>query len=315
MTTTATAQALPPLLQNAGVPFDVLIQALTEQLDKAQASMALKARVGKLPMTFAVKDVSLELRAFVQLVDDDVYVRPAGPGDSGASSIKLALTTITKPMIEENAMSFQAEDPKFSLREALGQQISEQDQRSLERIGVRSIVQLNELRRAAGADVVARLARMPVNRLQQAMLAASAPRVTKVERDAPPSPPVAVAPFTPPPRATPTGAPPVAPSVIPPRVVPKADVAVGPVKAGPLPQPARVHLEAPLLKAGRLPTIRARGLPVPVVQAVDQTLVLQPLAHQLGSVAELDFGDGQLASVRLEDGSVGAWQAASEESP
>lgn len=315
MTTTATAQALPPLLQNAGVPFDVLIQALTEQLDKAQASMALKARVGKLPMTFAVKDVSLELRAFVQLVDDDVYVRPAGPGDSGASSIKLALTTITKPMIEENAMSFQAEDPKFSLREALGQQISEQDQRSLERIGVRSIVQLNELRRAAGADVVARLARMPVNRLQQAMLAASAPRVTKVERDAPPSPSVAVAPFTPPPRATPTGAPPVAPSVIPPRVVPKADVAVGPVKAGPLPQPARVHLEAPLLKAGRLPTIRARGLPVPVVQAVDQTLVLQPLAHQLGSVAELDFGDGQLASVRLEDGSVGAWQAASEESP
>ena len=40
----ASAQALPPLLQNAGVPFDVLIQALTEQLDKAQASMALKAR-------------------------------------------------------------------------------------------------------------------------------------------------------------------------------------------------------------------------------------------------------------------------------
>lgn len=312
MTTNATAQALPPLLQNAGVPFDVLIQALTEQLDKAQASMALKARVGKLPMTFAVKDVSLELRAFVQLVDDDVYVRPAGPGDSGASSIKLALTTITKPMIEENAMSFEAEDPKFSLREALGQQISEQDQRSLERIGVRSIGQLNELRRAAGADVVARLARMPVNRLQQAMLAASAPRITRIEREAPAEPVV-----TPP--KTPQIAAPAAPVITqpltPPRATPKTDVAVAPPKAGPLPRPTRLHLEAPLLKAGRVPTIRARGVPVPVVQALDQTLVLQPLAHQLGSVAELDFGDGQVASLRLTDGSVGAWQAASEESP
>ena len=56
----ALAQALPPVMQQAGVPFDLFIQALTEQLDKAQASMALKARFAKLPMTFAVKDVSLD---------------------------------------------------------------------------------------------------------------------------------------------------------------------------------------------------------------------------------------------------------------
>jgi hypothetical protein len=254
-----TAQALPPLVQDAGVPFDVFIQALTEQLDKAQATMALKARVGKLPMTFAVKDVSLDLRAFVRIIQDDVYVRPAGPGDAGASSIKLALTTITKPMIEENAMSFQAEDPKFSLREALGDHINEEDQRSLERIGVRSIGQLNELRQAAGADVVARLARMPVNRLQQAMLAASAPRVTRVDAD-------------------PAGR-------------------------------AALHIEAPLQRAGRVPIVRAGGMSVPVVQAQDQSLVLQPLAHQLGSMAEFDFGDGRIAAVRLTDGSVGQWHA------
>jgi hypothetical protein len=277
------------LVQNAGVPFDVLIQALTDQLDKAQAGMVLKARVGKLPMTFAVKDVSLDLRAFVQLIDDDVYVRPAGPGDAAASSIKLALTTITKPMIEENAMSFQAEDPKFSLREALGEQIDEQTHRSLERIGVRSIGQLNELRQSAGADVVARLARMPVNRLQQAMLAASAPRITRVENE--PGPALA-------PNLSPTL-----------HATPKSGAARA--TPHPLPQAKRVHVEAPLLRSGQVPTIRARGVPVPVVHALDQTLVLQPLAHQLGSVAEIDFGDGQIASVRLTDGSVGAWQAAS----
>lgn len=172
---------MPSLLQDAGVPLDLFIQALTEQLDKAQASMAIKARVGKMPLTFAVKDVSIDIRAFVQMIDDDVYLRPAGPGESEASTIKLGLTTITKSMVEENAIDFQAEDPQFNLKEALGDQISDDDQRRLERIGVRTVNQLNELKATAGADVIARLSRMPVNRLQQALLRAAAPRVTRVE--------------------------------------------------------------------------------------------------------------------------------------
>ena len=174
---------MPPLVQDAGVPLDLFIQALTEQLDKAQASMAIKARVGKLPLTFAVKDVSIDIRAFVNMIDDDVYLRPAGPGESEASTIKLQLTTITKSMVEENAVDFKAEDPKFSIKEALGDQISDDEQRRLERIGVRTVQQLNDLKASAGADVIARLARMPVNRLQQAMLKAAAPRVTRVEQN------------------------------------------------------------------------------------------------------------------------------------
>jgi hypothetical protein len=274
--TNPASQSLPSLLQNAGVPFDMLIQALTDQLDKAQATMVLKARVGKMPMTFAVKDVSIDLQAFVQMVDDDVYIRPARPGDTGASSVKLALTTITKPMIEENAMNYQVEDPKFSLREILKDQINEEERRSLERIGVRSIGQLNELRQSAGADVVARLARMPVTRLQQAMLAASAPRVTRVERDTPVD-------------------------------VPVNHSRLGDRLAPSLPPASRLHIEMPTMRKGTLPTIRAAGMLVPVVQAQDQSLVLQPLAHQMGTVAEMDFGDGNIASVHLSDGSFGAW--------
>lgn len=176
------SEQMPTLLQESGIPFDTFIQTLTEQLDKAQAAMAIKARMGKLPLTFAVKDVSLDLRAFVQIVDDDVYLRPSGPGESEASTLHLTLTTITKTMIEENAVDFQAEDPHFTLKEALGKEISEEEQRRLERIGVRTVHQLNELKEAAGADVIARLSRMPVNRLQQALLRAAAPRVTRVEQ-------------------------------------------------------------------------------------------------------------------------------------
>ena len=266
--------ALPTLLQDAGVPFDVFIQALTEQLDKAQASMALKARVGKLPLTFAVKEVSLDLRAFVNLVDDDVFIRPAGPGDAEASTVKLALTTITKPMIEENAVDFRPEDPKFSIREALGDTVSEDEQRRLERIGVRTVSQLAELRRTAGADVVARLARMPVNRLQQALLAASVPRVSQVPAQ----------------RELTDG------------VGQSDDTAGGGQRA-----PGLLRMRAPLAARGRLPRVRAAGIEVPVVEAHDGEIVLAPHATQFGCDAEVDFGDGEVAAVRLAHGGVGRW--------
>lgn len=255
---------LPPLVQESGVPFDVFIQSLTEQLDKAQAAMALKARVAKLPLTFAVKDVSLDLRAFVQMVDDDVFVRPAGPGDTEASTIRLALTTITRSMVEENAVDFKAEAPEFSLREAMQGQLSDEDQRRLERIGVRTVEQLTELRKTAGTDVVARLARMPVNRLQQALMSASAPRVTRIE-------------------AAPAGG-----------------------------QPSRVHLQAPGLRGGRIPYVRAAGQDVPVVESHDGRLVLAPHAMQLGLDAEIDFGDGEVAHVPLAEGRIGRWAAGTQ---
>jgi hypothetical protein len=258
---------LPPLMQESGVPFDLFIAALTDQLDKVQGAMALKARVGKLPLTFAVKEVSLDLRAYVHMVDDDVYLRPAGPGDTEASTVRLSLTTITKPMIEENAMDFAPEEPKFSLREALGDSVSEEDQRRLERIGVRTVSQLTELRKTAGADVIARLSRMPVNRLQQALMRASAPHVTAISH---PQPGIG---------------------------------AQSPERTEP-----RVHVNAPLLAPGRIPLVRARGRPVPVVEAGQGRMVLQPLASQLGADAEMDFGDGKVATLPLREGALGRWQ-------
>jgi hypothetical protein len=261
------SSALPPLVQESGVPFDVFITSLTEQLDRAQASMALKARVAKLPLTFAVKDVSLDLRAFVQLVQDDVFLRPAGPGDTEASTVKLTLTTITRSMVEENAVDFKTEEPQFSLRDALHGQLNEEDQRRLERIGVRTVEQLTDLRKTAGADVVARLARMPVNRLQQALLAAAAPRVTQVE--------------------------PVAP-----------DSGTNGERFG---ANAKVHLWAPGLRAGRIPFVRAAGQDVPVIESHDGRIVLAPHANQLGVDAEVDFGDGEVAHVPLAQGSIGRW--------
>jgi hypothetical protein len=254
--------SLPPFVQDNGVPFDMFIQVLTEQLDKAQASMAVKARIAKMPMTFAVKDVSLDLKAFVSVVDDDIYIRPARPGDSEASTLKLSLTTITKSMIEENAVDFTAEDPKFALKQALGDTISEDEQRKLERIGVRTITQLDDLRKSAGADVIARLSRMPVTRLQQALIRAAAPRIVTVESR--------------------TRGEALTPSL--------------PAEQ----KQTRVHLRgANLLQEGRLPVVRVMGQEIPIVLAQEHELVIVPLESQLGQDAEVDFGNGETLTVHM----------------
>jgi hypothetical protein len=305
----AMTAALPPLVQDSGLPFDLFIQALTEQLDRAQAAMAIKARVAKLPMTFAVKDISLDLRAFVSVVDDDLYLRPAGPGDSEASTLKLSLTTITRPMIEENALDFRAGEPKLNLRDALGDTLSEQDRRKLELIGINTVQQLNELKRAAGADVIARLSRLPMNRLQQALVRASAPHVTHVEARVAPVPVASV-----PPMPWMQQRPGVAIDTLAPArgtdgtavAVPRssdapafggriADVAIAPALT-----PPRAHLSgANLIQHGRLPQLRVAGRDVPLVMAQEHELVAEPHPSQFGEEAELDFGDGTVLKVKL----------------
>ncbi|WP_210418756.1 hypothetical protein [Aliikangiella coralliicola] len=263
---------IPNLIQESGVPFDMFIQALTEQLDKAQASMALKARVGKMPLTFAVKEVDLDLKAFVEILDDEVYVRPAGPGDTEASTIKLGLTTITKPMIEENAIDFEPGKPEISLRDALGGgQESEDTQRKLERIGVRNVNQLVELRKTAGSDVIARLARLPHNRLQRLLKVADAPRVQQevsspVNTERQPG-------------------------------MTNRDL------------PARLRVRSPLIDQTKMPKVFARGERVPVVELKNGELLLEPLAVQLGSDAILEWDNGEKMPLQLIDGFDGSLQA------
>src|ERR1700757_4075200 len=85
---------------DTGLPVEQFIQALTSQLDRAQDAMALKAHVR--PLTFAVKDLTLDLRAHFGMSGSVVHITPAGPGDSSASTLHLSLTSITRPMMEEN---------------------------------------------------------------------------------------------------------------------------------------------------------------------------------------------------------------------
>ncbi|WP_084186748.1 hypothetical protein [Andreprevotia chitinilytica] len=285
------SNAIPPLLQQQGVPFDVFIQSLTDQLDKAQASMALKARVGKLPLTFAVKELTLDLKAYVQIVDDDIYFRPAAPGDTDASTVKFSLTTITKPMIEENSVDFAAQQKHFdvSLKDGLGDSINADEQRRLERMGVQTMSQLNDLRSRAGDDVIARITRVPVNRLQAALMRAAAPQVMHVEPHLnAPSGDAAMAPGNGQLNGSLMGS------------------SVGPMVSANL-NPQSVPPNSPLLRlrglnllrGGRPPQVQAAGGNVPVLAASDSELLISPHAMQLGCEAELTFDDGARCTAQL----------------
>lgn len=164
-----------------GLPLEEFIQALTSQLDRAQATMALKAQAG-LPLTFAVKDISIDLRAHVDMIRNRVMIRPAQPGETDTSVLHIALTTITRPMIEENTVQFAPDEP--ALKDVLGDDLDEDDQRRLEWAGIRTVSQLRDLQRASGENAIEQIAQIPAVRLRKALERASQPHISRVSREA-----------------------------------------------------------------------------------------------------------------------------------
>jgi hypothetical protein len=164
---------------SASVPFEHFVQALQSQLDRAQTAMAFKARAG-LPLTFAVKELSLDLRAHLEYDGSVVRIRPAGPGDADASMVHLALTTITRPMIEENTLQMSVDDDDAPLEEAAGESLSPDEIRKLEWAGVQTVAQLVRLREEAGEHAIERIASVPAMRLRAALQRAAEPMIRDV---------------------------------------------------------------------------------------------------------------------------------------
>lgn len=168
-----------------GLPIEQFIQALTTQLDRAQTAMALKARNMNLPLTFAVRDLSIDLRTHVDVVKSEVRIRPAGPGEQDASTIRLSLTTITRPMIQENSrvpeLDEQYDPEDQTLQEAVGDELSEEERRKLEWVGIQRVSQLRNLQRGGSDRTIERVASLPVERLRKALERSSQPMVSHVE--------------------------------------------------------------------------------------------------------------------------------------
>lgn len=167
------------------MPLENFIQAVQSQLDKAQTAMTLKARNLNMPLTFAIKDITLDLRAHVEFSKSEIRIRPAGANDAEASVFHLVFAAITRPMIEENAVTLADDPDDRGIDEIEGDSLSEDERRQLEWIGVRTVSQLRDLDSRGAGRTVQRVTGLPVTRLRAALARASTPlveHVTPVER-------------------------------------------------------------------------------------------------------------------------------------
>jgi len=164
--------------RDPGLPVEQFIQALTSQLDRAQDAMALKAHVR--PLTFAVKDLTLDLRVYFGVTGSVVHITPAGPGDDSASTLHLSLTSITRPMMEENTPHLSIGPDEPTLQEALGNELTADERRRLEWAGIHTLSQFRELQSRSGESAIEQVASIPSARLKAALERASRPFVDTV---------------------------------------------------------------------------------------------------------------------------------------
>lgn len=163
----------------ATLPLEHFISAVQSQLDNAQTAMRVKADKLKLPLTFAIKDISMDLRAHVEFSRAEIRIRPAGPQDKDASVFHLVFTAITRPMIEENAIAF-AEEPGEQSIDDLKDDLSDEDRRRLEWVGVRTVSKLREVMEKGEDRTIGRVTNLPVDRLRAALHKVSAPQARDI---------------------------------------------------------------------------------------------------------------------------------------
>jgi hypothetical protein len=304
--------------------------AIASQLDRTQDALALKA-VNR-PLTYAIRDFTMELKVFVDLdAEGRVRFRSPGANEAGASSVHIGFTTITRPMIEENTAEL-AMTRGPSLGEA---GLSDDERRRLEHIGVRTTAELARLKGSAGTAGISRLADIPVDRLKAALTfgrpqvravrpvappraSAPAPQAPRANVPAPPPrprPPAQTPPPThipvPPPRATPPSVPPPPPPHTTPPSAPGRPVArpAPPRPATPPPvrtAPAARRIEVvgrDLIGVRGAPQLRLDGRPLTIADADDERIVADlPEDGARGGTLEIDHGDGNVDTYELGSG-------------
>ena len=161
---------------NAALEVTAFLQAIAHQLDLAQDALRLKARTGR-PLTWALKDLDIDLQVFVEIDrQGTMRWRTAGPNETGASTVKLSFTTITREMVEENTFAFELDEDPRSL-DHLDGDLTPEARHRLQLAGIRTV---GQYRRVAEEqpEAVQLHTGIPALDLQAALRRSSRPVVT-----------------------------------------------------------------------------------------------------------------------------------------
>jgi hypothetical protein len=177
------------------IPVEDFVKAICTQLDRVQVMLAMKSKAG-MPLSFAVRDVSLQLRTHLEAHGPEIRIRCAGPEDAQASTLAFTFASISRPAMMENTEGMLDDSDEPQLEEVLGDEFSDDERKRLEWAGIRSVRQLREVERRTGRASLGAVTRLPADRLRAALERASRPLIDRVfpvpsrPGDAPGAPPV-----------------------------------------------------------------------------------------------------------------------------
>lgn len=115
---------------NRAWKIESFIDSLTVELDKVRETLAIKA-INK-PLTYSVKDVSMDLQIFPEFDGDDVRFTTAKAGQEGASKLSLQLGSITDRQIRETSKIPSKADVSIESIE----EIDDETKKDLKKIGI-----------------------------------------------------------------------------------------------------------------------------------------------------------------------------------
>lgn len=119
------------------------LDSLIVELDKARETLAIKA-INK-PLSYAVKDVNLEMQLFPSFDGNNVKFVTAEPGQQGASKIAIQLGSITDQQVRKTSKNpVTAEDISIDLID----EIDDETKITLRKIGVTSVNDLDQIQKS-----------------------------------------------------------------------------------------------------------------------------------------------------------------------
>ncbi len=120
---------------------EAFVDAMVVELDKTRETLAVKA-VNK-PLSYSVKDMSMNLNIFPSFDGDTVKFVTAQPGQEGASTLNLQLSSITDRQVRETSKK-PAAPGDITLDEI---DLDKDAKKELRKIGVTSVSELDEIQK------------------------------------------------------------------------------------------------------------------------------------------------------------------------
>ncbi len=125
--------------QNVAWNLENFVDALVVELDRTRETLAIKA-VNK-PLSYSVKDMSLDLQLFPTYDGEEVKFITAQPGEEGASKVNIKLNSITDQVIRATSKAPTA-GGETSIEEL---ELDEGTKKELKKIGVSSVEDIEKI--------------------------------------------------------------------------------------------------------------------------------------------------------------------------